>query len=79
MMNAQLELVFSKTQECRSVTRRQRRVQRANWWFSRMREMVDRALERVPAPAARPEQMVFEGAHRLAQTSADAGERQICE
>jgi hypothetical protein len=82
MMNSQLELVFGQTQECRSVARRQRarrRTQRAQWWFNRMREAVDRALDRVPAAAPRPEQLVFEGAHRLALAPAGTDERQICE
>ena len=79
MMNSQLELGFGKMQVCRSVLRRQRRAQRAQWWFNRMREAVNRALDRVPAPMPRPEQMVFEGTHRLALASAVDGERQLCE
>jgi hypothetical protein len=35
---------------------RQRRVQRANWWFTQMRRVVDRAIA-WPPPPARPEQV----------------------
>ncbi len=35
---------------------RPRRVQRANWWFTQMRRVVDRAIA-WPPPPARPEQV----------------------
>jgi hypothetical protein len=35
---------------------RQRRAQRANWWFTQMRRVVDRAVA-WPAPPARHEQV----------------------
>ena len=35
---------------------RQRRAQRANWWFTQMRRVVDRAVA-WPPPPARPEQV----------------------
>ena len=35
---------------------RNRRVQRANWWFARMRRVVDTALDWQATPPARPEQ-----------------------
>jgi hypothetical protein len=37
--------------------RRNRRRQRAQWWFGQMRRVVDAALEWRPAPEARPEQV----------------------
>ena len=36
---------------------RHQRRQRARWWFARMRQVVDTALEWRPAPPARPEQV----------------------
>jgi len=52
----QMELGFA-ARAARS--RRQRdaqRRQRAQWWFARMRGVVDAALDWAPTPAARPEQ-----------------------
>lgn len=49
---------------CRSRTPRQRRLSRANWWFQRMRQLVDRACDWQPAPAPRPEQTWLSIAHR---------------
>jgi hypothetical protein len=60
MTNEQMELGLSKSQACRSVNRRQRRLGRANWWFQQMREVVDKALDWQPAPPARPEQIWFQ-------------------
>ena len=62
MYDAQLEMSFGSTH--RQLTRRQRRLNRAQWWFQRMRQMVDRAVEWQPAPRPRPEQIWFPGAHR---------------
>jgi hypothetical protein len=36
---------------------RQARRRRAQWWFARMRQVVDSAMEWRPAPPARPEQV----------------------
>ncbi len=36
---------------------RNRRVQRANWWFTQMRRVVDHARDWQPDPPARPEQV----------------------
>jgi hypothetical protein len=38
-------------------TRRQRRLQRAQWWFAQMRRVVDHAKAWQPAPPARHEQV----------------------
>jgi hypothetical protein len=36
---------------------RQKRRQRAQWWFGQMRRVVDAAMEWQPTPSARPEQV----------------------
>jgi len=54
-----MELSLDKTRACSSINRRQRRQHRANWWFDRMRDVVDKALDWQPAPPARPEQTWF--------------------
>jgi hypothetical protein len=36
---------------------RQKRRQRAQWWFGQMRRVVDAAMEWRPGPEARPEQV----------------------
>jgi hypothetical protein len=60
MTNQQMELGFGSARVCPSATRRQRRLSRANWWFERMREAVDRAFDWQPAPPPpRPEQIWF--------------------
>ena len=50
----QLELGFAGRRS-RGLAR-QRHVQRANWWFTQMRGVVDRAVA-WPPPPARPEQV----------------------
>ena len=80
MYNGQMELSLSNGRPCPSLNRRQRRLSRAQWWFQRMRQVVDRVIE--PAAPPRPEQLVFAGAHRqalAAPTRGKAEERQICE
>ena len=88
MYNGQMELSLENGKPCPSLTRRQRRMSRAQWWFQQMREMVDRVIEPVAPP--RPEQMVFAGAHRQVEVGPEqpateglafrpAAERQICE
>ena len=61
---AQLELTLPNRNREHGANRRQHG-NRAQWWFNRMREVVDAALEWQPAPAGRPEQLHFAGAHRL--------------
>jgi len=58
-MNQQMELGFGTVRDCPSRRRRQERRRRANWWFDRMREVVNNALEWHSAPPARPEQIWF--------------------
>jgi hypothetical protein len=45
-----------------------------------MREIVEQAVERRPAPEPRPEQIWFSGAHHMVgQVSVNLAEREICE
>ena len=57
--NEQMELGIGKVRACPSTNRRQRRMSRANWWFDRMRQVVDKAIDWQPAPPPRPEQIWF--------------------
>ncbi len=59
MMIEQMEFSLGNARVCPSANRRQRRQSRANWWFERMRRVVDRAFDGQPAPPARPEQIWF--------------------
>jgi hypothetical protein len=59
MMIEQMELGLGRNRHCASANRRQRRVSRANWWFQRMRRVVDQAFDWQPVPPARPEQIWF--------------------
>ena len=59
MTNQQMELGIGNGRVCPSVSRRERRLNRANWWFQRMRQVVDRAFDWRPAPPPRPEQIWF--------------------
>jgi predicted RNA-binding protein with RPS1 domain len=54
----QMELSLEKAQACPSAQRR-RRTNRASWWFQRMRQVVDKAIDWQTAPSARPEQIYF--------------------
>ncbi len=51
MSKGQLELSLGTRAKCNSAARRQRRLQRARWWFDHMREIVDRAGMENEAPA----------------------------
>ncbi len=53
----QLEISFNGTYSFRPVTRRQKRMARAHWWFGQMRQVVNRALDWEPAHEPRPEQI----------------------
>ena len=59
MLNEQLELSFGANRQCHWQTRRQRRTTRARWWFERMRDVVERAIE--PAPMGPAKQLRFGG------------------
>jgi hypothetical protein len=62
MNNTQLELSFG-TARARTLPRPNTptSIRNPRWWFERMRQMVDRALDWQPAPQPRPEQIVFSG------------------
>jgi hypothetical protein len=85
MFDQQMELGIENAKLCPSVVRREQRARRARWWFDRMRQIVQQAVDHRPAPEPRPEQIWFTGAHRiLGEVSRQAGpanspERQICE
>jgi hypothetical protein len=65
MTNAteQLEMMLDRTMANLAAKpaagRRERRLTRANWWFARMRQAVDRAFDWAPVPPPRPEQIYF--------------------
>jgi hypothetical protein len=63
-MNGQLELSLASARAGRPMDRRQRRLSRAQWWFERMRQAVDRAMDWEPAPPVRPEQTWFANVQR---------------
>lgn len=89
MTTQQMELGLENPRGGRSPNPRPRRMGRANWWFDRMRQIVDRAMDWQPAPPPRPEQIWFAGAHRQVEVTAaairparqqhDSEERLICE
>jgi len=85
MFDQQMELGIENAKLCPSVIRREQRAKRARWWFERMRQIVEQAVDRRPAPEPRPEQIWFNGARRtVGQVSQQTGavnsqERQICE
>ena len=64
MANGQMELGFVDRNRLSVVARRQRRLHRAAWWFSQMRQAVDHALDWHNSPEARPEQTWLPGARR---------------
>ena len=82
----QLELGFGASAlaangDGRPASAQPRRLSRAQWWFQRMRQIVDRARDWQPVPRPRPEQIWFPNAYRqpaLAPVRAST-QRQICE
>jgi hypothetical protein len=62
MTDAQLELSFSAVRACPTpTTTRRASLHNPQWWFQRMRQMVDRALDWQPAPPPRLEQIDLPG------------------
>ncbi|HEY3853804.1 MAG TPA: hypothetical protein VGO67_05360 [Verrucomicrobiae bacterium] len=53
----QMELGLNSKALCNGQQNRQNRRRRAQWWFARMREVVDHAIDWRPAPPARHEQV----------------------
>ena len=60
----QLELGFSGGKPARRIARRENRMARAAWWFGKMREVVNGAMEWPPSGQPRPEQTFLPGAYR---------------
>lgn len=60
----QLELGLNGAQRSPRLARRERRLARAAWWFSKMRAVVNAATECPAANAPRPEQTILPGAYR---------------
>ncbi len=56
-LDSQLEMSFDRVTRCRTV--RRRRLSRAQWWFERMRQVVDCAIDWEPKSLPRPEQIWF--------------------
>jgi hypothetical protein len=85
MFDQQMELGIENAKVCPSVIRREQRARRARWWFDRMRELVEQAVDHRPALEPLAEQIWFSGAHRRAGetaqpiTSPSSQEHQICE
>ncbi len=86
MIDIQMELSFGGNRGARAMSRRQRRLSRAHWWFDRMRRMVDRAVDWSPAPAPRAEQTWFANTYRQLsvgtlnqRAESPSQERQMCE
>lgn len=83
MFDGQMEMCFGKA------SYRQRKQSRAQWWFQRMRQIVERARDWQPAPAPRPVQIWFPAAQERLNGNGEmrkpaanvkpAEERQICE
>jgi hypothetical protein len=53
----QLELGLAGANRCPRSVQRERRLNRANWWFNQMRQVVDRAFDWEPTPRSQPEQI----------------------
>lgn len=60
----QLELGFDGSQIRVDGPRREGRIARANWWFARMRAIVENAMDWNAAAEPRPEQIWMPGARR---------------
>ncbi|HTA30598.1 MAG TPA: hypothetical protein VK731_08925 [Candidatus Cybelea sp.] len=55
----QLELGLAGANRCPRAIQRERKFNRANWWFSQMRHVVDGAFEWEPTPRFQPEQILL--------------------
>jgi hypothetical protein len=62
--NEQLELGFNGTQARIFGKRRESRMARGQWWFSKMREAVAGAMDWQAQGTPRPEQILFSGVNR---------------
>jgi len=61
-MSRQLELEIGQIRAALPAAVRQRRRNRAHWWFEQMRQVVDRAFDWQPAPEPRARQIWFKDA-----------------
>ena len=64
MIDRQMELSLAQARSGGPQNHHQRRLSRAQWWFERMRETVERAFDWRPAPLPRPEQIWLPNAQR---------------
>ncbi len=64
MTNQQMELGFSGQKLLTRSGRRERRMTRAKWWFTNMRQIVDRAMDWQAEAEPRPEQTWLPEANR---------------
>jgi hypothetical protein len=71
MIDLQLELRFENARGRRVVNPR-RSGSRARWWFARMREVVDQAVDWQPVSKPRPEQTWFPVPPSRAMNRADS-------
>ena len=63
--NEQLELGFNGLPpQTNNTARREGRIARANWWFAKMREAVENAMDWQTANEPRPQQIWMPGANR---------------
>jgi hypothetical protein len=67
MKNEQMELGLNGERAAVRTCRRERRITRATWWFSHMRQIVERATDWPAAPEPRPEQIWMPGTQRQVQ------------
>ncbi len=70
MTNNQMELGLGGEQIGTGIVgtpRRETRIKRAAWWFGRMRQLVDGAMDWHAESAGRPEQTWLPGAQRQVQ------------
>jgi len=87
MFYGQMEMSFGQVN--RFGSRRQRKQTRAQWWFHRMRQIVDRATDWQSTPPPRPVQIWFPAAEGrfnalvevqvLTDSFKRTDERQMCE
>jgi hypothetical protein len=55
----QMELGINRARECAPTRRRQQRLVRARWWFNRMRDVVDQAMDWSAKSPTHAEQILF--------------------
>lgn len=65
--SGQLELGLNGVERVTRIGRRENRMARAAWWFGKMREAVNGAMDWSTANPPRPEQTFLPGAYRQVQ------------